>query len=165
MFSHVETKLIHTVLSPILNVYSGRGIFPEYSIITPKTLQVFECKFMWHIPKIHEIQHQQLEMLNSFLQSTYCLLPADSLYWTQWKLYEPVSGSNIAEKEWAITANEECVIFSIFSWIVKQKHKESKQIIQGHTKNSTKIPNHRTCYILVVTKIYLSLHVTQAHSN
>lgn len=100
-------------------------------------------------------------MLDSFLQSTYCLLPADSFYWTQWKWYKPVSGSNIAEKEWAITPYEEYVIFSIFSWMVKQTHKESKQITQGHTKNSTKILNHRTRYILVVTKIY----VTACHTS
>lgn len=73
-----------------------------------------------------------------------------------------MSGYNTAEKEGAITANEECVIFPTFSWMVRQKHKENKKITQGHSKNSTKVPKHRTRYILVVTK---NISVTACHTS
>lgn len=92
------------------------------------------------------------------------LLPAAS----RWALLSPkemiraVSGSSTAEKEGAITANEECVIFPTFPWVVKQKHKGSKQITHGHSKNSTKVPKHRTRYILVVTK---NISVTACHTS
>lgn len=101
-------------------------------------------------------------MLDSFPQSTCSLLPADGLYWTQRRWYEPVSHYNTAEKGGAITANEECAIFPTFPWVVKQKHKESKQITHDHSKNSTKIPKHRTRYILVVTK---NISVTACHTS
>lgn len=116
---------------------------------------------MWHISKIAEIQQQQLEMLDFFPQSSCSFMPADGLCWTQ-RCDRSLCHATPRQKKKEPAQQMRNVSFSppLLGWW--NKHKESKQIAHDHSKNSTKVPKHRTRYILVVTK---NISVTACHTS
>lgn len=122
----------------------------------------FACKFLWHISKTHEMQQQQLEMLGSFPQSTCSLLPADGLCWAQ-RRWSELCQATAGQKRKEPSQQMRNVSFSppFLGWWNRSTRKASKSL-HDHSKNSTKVPKHRTRYILVVTK---NISVTACHTS